>query len=336
MDESKLELKLGLLFVAALGAVLALFYLMGELTFRSAAQVSVDFSHTGNVVRNAPVKLGGVSVGHVKAIFLEPARREASNQPLPVRMVLDISNEAAASLRADAAVMVSSQGPLGEAYLELWPGHSEATYDASRPLRGVDAPRIDLVSFRLSKFLEAASQALESDPGALSKLVRGVGGLAVNLDATLTGNQAELASLLRELGSAAKDLSALARLSRAQLEPGGRLASAIDDVAQSAKIARAELPEVAKKASSALGGLAAVTSPLTEEDGQHLKGTLERANAATERLASLSARADVLLSRIEAGDGTLGAFVTDKQAYDDLKSLLADLRKHPWKMLWKD
>jgi phospholipid/cholesterol/gamma-HCH transport system substrate-binding protein len=32
----------------------------------------------------------------------------------------------------------------------------------------------------------------------------------------------------------------------------------------------------------------------------------------------------------------LGAVMQDKQVYDDLKSLLADLRKHPWKMLWKD
>ena len=39
-----------------------------------------------------------------------------------------------------------------------------------------------------------------------------------------------------------------------------------------------------------------------------------------------------------AGNGvgaeTLASSFAD--TYDDLKSLLADLRKNPWKMLWKD
>ena len=77
---------------------------------------------------------------------------------------------------------------------------------------------------------------------------------------------------------------------------------------------------------------------------QKQEGPAERAGKAVdkaveqagEKVDVLAGRADKLLSRLEAGDGTLGALMKDKQAYDDLKSLLADLRKNPWKMLWKD
>ena len=50
----------------------------------------------------------------------------------------------------------------------------------------------------------------------------------------------------------------------------------------------------------------------------------------------MALRADRILKRLEAGEGTAGAMLQDKQVYDDLKNLLSDLRKHPWKMLWKD
>jgi phospholipid/cholesterol/gamma-HCH transport system substrate-binding protein len=50
----------------------------------------------------------------------------------------------------------------------------------------------------------------------------------------------------------------------------------------------------------------------------------------------VAARAERLLARIEAGEGTLGAMQKDPQIYEDLKALITDLRKHPWKVLWKD
>ena len=79
-----------------------------------------------------------------------------------------------------------------------------------------------------------------------------------------------------------------------------------------------------------------MSGQFTEEDGKRLKDMIVKYQAAGEKVDVLAGRADRLLTKLEAGDGTLGALMKDKQAYDDLKSLLADLRKHPWKMLWKD
>src|SRR5690348_10998578 len=152
MDETRLELKVGALILLALAGVLALLWLMGELTLGSGATLVVDFSHTGNVVKGAPVKLGGVQVGKVDAIALDPARHDAKGAPLPVSMKLSLSREAFAALRSDVAVTVSSQGPLGEPYLELYAGAAPTPYDPSAPVRGIDAPRIDVVSNELARF----------------------------------------------------------------------------------------------------------------------------------------------------------------------------------------
>lgn len=335
-DESRLELKVGALLAAAIAGGLALLYLMGELHFGSAHHISVDFSHTGNAVKGAPVKMGGVPIGVIERIELLPERRGTDHEPLPVRMTLGISSEAAASLRTDSMVTVSTQGPLGEPYLELWPGSDQQPLDAKQAVRGIDPPRIDLVANRLAKFLDSASNSLENDPQAIGNLLTGVGNLSKTVDGVLTENRAQLHGLAFDLASAAKDLKVLSAMARTQLEPGGKANALLDDSAATMRLARNELPELTKKASVALGGLAAVTAPLTEEDGQRLKAMIAKYQAAGDKLDGLAARAGTLLAKIESGQGTLGALAQDKQVYDDLKSLLSELRKHPWKMLWKD
>ena len=144
MDERRLEMKVGALVLAALVGVLGLLWLMGELTLGRDTVLSVDFSHTGNVVKGAPVKLGGVVVGRVEEIHLEPDRRDPQGRPLPVRMGLSVKPEAMVALREDTRVTVATVGPLGEPYLELNPGSaSSPPLPASGgSLRGTDAPRL--------------------------------------------------------------------------------------------------------------------------------------------------------------------------------------------------
>jgi phospholipid/cholesterol/gamma-HCH transport system substrate-binding protein len=336
MDESRIELKVGALVLAAVGGVFLLLLLMGELSFGRGTVLTVDFAHTGNVVKNAPVKLAGVQVGHVESVELLPARRDADGVNLPVKMSLSITPAVAEALRTDVQVTVSSQGPLGESYLELWAGSDQRPLDPARSIRGTDAPRIDVISNRLAHFLESASSVLEKDPEAISKLVRGVGGLTTTVDGVVTENRDAMKSLATELVATAKDLRVLAATARTQLEPGGRTNALIDDAAATARAARQDWPELSKRASVALTGLANVAGPLTEEDGQRLKAMIAKYQAAGDKLDGMATRADRILTRMEAGEGSMGAFMKDKEVYDDLKSLLADLRKHPWKMLWKD
>jgi phospholipid/cholesterol/gamma-HCH transport system substrate-binding protein len=336
MDESRLELKVGALVLAALLGAFTLLVLMGEVSLGGGKKITVDFSHTGNVVKNAPVKLGGVVVGKVEEVELLASRRDARGDPMPVKMTLGISNDAAESLRTDAMVTVSSVGPLGESYLEVSSGSAKDPHDPKVAIRGIDSPRIDLVSNRLAKFLEAASSVLENDPEAISKLVRGVGGLTTTVDGVLTENREDFKTLASELSVAAADLRVLAGLARKQMEPGGKANALIDDAAATAKVARADLPELSKQASVALGGIARVSGPLTEEDGQRLKAMIARYQAAGEKLDSIATRADRVLAKLEAGEGSLGAAMKDPAVYDELKTLLTDVRKNPWKLLWKD
>jgi phospholipid/cholesterol/gamma-HCH transport system substrate-binding protein len=337
MDEHRLEIKVGALVLAALVGVLGLLWLMGELRLGRGEELHVDFSHTGNVVKGAPVKLGGVEVGRVEEILLLPDRRDASGTSLPVRMNLAVAPEALKALRADVRVTVATVGPLGEPYLELNPGSAAASpLPPGSTVRGTDAPRLDVIAQQITQFLDTMSAMLGKDPDVVASLATNVSRLAKTLESVVAENRVEVRTLTTELSAAAKDMRQLAQLSRAALQPGGSGAKLLNDAAFAAAVMKTELPGLTNSAERTLEGLASVIGPLTPEDGQKLKLALERYTAAGVQLEQLASRADRVLARIEAGEGTGGALLKDPTLYDELRTLVTDLRKHPWKILWKD
>jgi phospholipid/cholesterol/gamma-HCH transport system substrate-binding protein len=152
----------------------------------------------------------------------------------------------------------------------------------------------------------------------------------------LTENREDFKTLTHELVAAVHDLRTLAQVSKSQLEPGGKANALLDDAAATAHWARKDLPEISNDAKTLLRHVNGLSAQLTEDDVKSAKRMLAEYKSAGEKLNALADRSERLLQKLESGDGTLGALLKDKQAYDDLKSLLADLRKHPWKMLWKD
>jgi phospholipid/cholesterol/gamma-HCH transport system substrate-binding protein len=160
--------------------------------------------------------------------------------------------------------------------------------------------------------------------------------LTRNVDEVLGENREQIGVLATELSQAAKDLRALSALARGHLEPGGRGDALLKDAATTARALRQEVPELSADARRLLGQLAALSDQLTAEDVQQVRLAVSRYAAAGEKLESLAARGDRLLGQIEAGEGLLGQLQQDPTLYRDLKALVEDLRKHPWKILWKD
>ena len=44
----------------------------------------------------------------------------------------------------------------------------------------------------------------------------------------------------------------------------------------------------------------------------------------------------VIIQRVESGEGTLGKLLMDDHLYRDLEDLIADLKRHPWKLLHRE
>jgi phospholipid/cholesterol/gamma-HCH transport system substrate-binding protein len=39
---------------------------------------------------------------------------------------------------------------------------------------------------------------------------------------------------------------------------------------------------------------------------------------------------------LKSGQGTIGALLTDREMYDDIREMMKDLKRHPWKFIWKE
>ena len=55
----------------------------------------------------------------------------------------------------------------------------------------------------------------------------------------------------------------------------------------------------------------------------------------TENLATLSESVRTIVERLKNGEGTIGKLLTEEKIYNDLEAFVADIKKHPWKLLNK-
>ena len=304
----------------------------------------MDFSHTGNVVEGAPVKLGGVAVGRVEEIRARsPSGATRDGEPLPVRMEVSVEPEALEALHEDA------RGDGGDAWARwasrTWscgPGSADAPPLAGRRHPARRRTRRDWIWSRCGSPASSRRRAgcWRRTRTALDTLVTSVSGITQSVDAILGDNREEIAGLAGELQAAARDLRALAALARKTMEPGGKGARLLDDAAASARVLREDVPQLSGDAKKVLGQMATLSGELGPEDVQQLKLALERYSAAGEKLERLATRGEQVMARLEPmldpDAGTLGALASDPALYEDLKALVEDLRKHPWKILWKD
>lgn len=54
-----------------------------------------------------------------------------------------------------------------------------------------------------------------------------------------------------------------------------------------------------------------------------------------QNLDEASAALSEIMNKINRGDGTAGKFITDEAIYTDTKEFIADIKKHPWKLIRK-
>jgi len=75
-----------------------------------------------------------------------------------------------------------------------------------------------------------------------------------------------------------------------------------------------------------------VSDPEVKES---LKTTLKNSSEMIMDFKNFVASASRVLDKIEKGEGTIGKLISDDKIYEDLKYLVEDLKKNPWKLLRK-
>jgi len=340
VSERSLEIKVGAFVLLGLVLLVGFVLVLGNVSFGGGETIHVEYGFSGAVHEGAPVEVSGVSVGRVSKVeFLGAGVRDKDGRPLLVRLTLSLEPRARDVVRTDTKFVVSTQGVLGAPYVEILPGEMRGTVLADgATVRGVDPPRTDLLMARLYTFLDGLTDALSKDKDVLHDLFASGGSLAKTLDQVLAENREGLTKGLGDVLAALSDLRKVAHQAAVETGKGGDLHVLIANARDAVSVLHEDLPPLLARAQvvgDELARLSKVSGKLDANDAQHLKEALAHYDELGKRLDKVSGDLQALLTRVDRGEGTVGALLQDDQIYDDLKELVRDLKAHPWKVLWK-
>ena len=157
----RLEFAVGAFLLLALGSllVLAIASTNGKFGFgESTYSLKARFTNLGQLRPMAPVKIGGVPIGKVASIELDP-------QKLDAVVVLDIDRRYK-DLSVDTTASILTGGLLGESYIGLQPGGDPTVLKPGDEI-SFTTPAVDLVQLA-GKYIFGAGGSKPADDAAQS------------------------------------------------------------------------------------------------------------------------------------------------------------------------
>lgn len=337
---------MGAFVLLGVAVLMALVLVLSDVSFESSTRIHVDYNYSGGLKVGAPVKMSGISIGRVEALSLvdeamgpaAPRDDLGRNAPARVRATLDLESAVAQTLTDDCRFYVGMQGLIGEAYVEAARGGGGQMMEEGAVVRGVDAPKLHVMILRLSNTLGTLTRLLGStDESDLGELGQSVASLLKTLDEVLGQNKEELGKAVKDLAASATELREISIAMARALGNGDKLERLIDDGSAIAGTLRARVPALLARAEETLNEVEGLTKSLKDSaDPVVLEATLKDVREASERLALVARDAQILTESVRRGEGTIGALLSDATIYEDVKELLRDLKRHPWKLLYRE
>jgi phospholipid/cholesterol/gamma-HCH transport system substrate-binding protein len=338
MRDRGIEFKVGALIVAGLAVFAGFIFLLGNFSLRSGYTLSVDYGFSGNIQPGAPVKVSGIKVGKVKGVeFVGGREVDRSGRRIQVRVRVWVEDRVRDSIRRDAEFFINTSGVLGEQYLEIVPGddYQHPPLGEGVVVRGIDPPRTDLIVARLYVVLDQLSRVLTEDRDFISNLLKNGAGAVAELERLLRENRGELGRLIGSAGALAGQASVTLEKVNRGLEPPvvARAVRHADDLLVTANTT---IAQVSPDARALLRDALRVTGLISQERLDRAIKVADGAVAATGKAGHLIDNVDGMVTDLRKGKGTAGALLVREEIYADLREMIRDLKRNPWKFFWKE
>ncbi len=350
-----IEVKVGALVLFSLGLLVAFVFVLGDFSLSRGFEFNVDFDNAGGLKPGADVAIAGFNVGTVQELqFRESGRTGPGESAVAVRAKLSVREEYSDSIRESSKYYITTSGVLGEPYIEIVTESLDAPPIADgSSVRGVDPPRMDMIVSRGAKLLEVLIDLLENPEISTKDLIKNTATLVATINDILSSNRADIDGtvaglrrsvdkadtllaalnlgvedgqpineLIVDLRASAKDLrrtSSSAR--RIADEVDGRIKPTLDEVDSTLKTARA---------------VADSADRLIVANEPKLTRAIDDVEIAAANAKTISADGKAIVAKVKNGEGTVGQLLNDREIYDDLKELMRQIKRKPWKIIWKE
>ncbi len=291
------KLKVGIVVtVALLILIFTVFFAGGiEGLFSPKIEIKAQIKDVRGLRKGSPVWISGIEIGSVKSIDL--------HAEYGTLVTISIDKNSAKYVRKDSTVTVQTIGLLGDKYIEIGPGASDAApIAAGDTIKGVEQVEIkDIVKAGSNTFVKITEFIGELDT-FLKKIEKSATGIANSK--FLTDPQ-----LYDNLQDASKSLSAILKDFK---ESEGTLKKLAKDPSLYNKMlsATSSVEEFGKKATEGSGSL----KKLAEDPALY------------ENLSKASKQLSDILEKIEAGEGVAGSLIKDKKLESEFKESVSELK----------
>jgi phospholipid/cholesterol/gamma-HCH transport system substrate-binding protein len=338
MRDRGIEFKVGILIVCALVILGGFVFVLGNFSLRSGYTLYVDYNFSGNIQPGAPVKVSGIKVGKVKEVEFIGGKVDArTGRRVQVRLHVWVENRVRDTIRQDAEFFVNTSGVLGEQYLEIVPGsHDQPALAPGTILPGVDPPRTDLIVARLYEVLDSISTLLREDRDLIRDLLANSAGTVKELNALLTENREAIGKLIVAAEGLANETSLVMADFRRGLGDPAIIGRTMRDADQLLVSTTTALDTLTPRVGTLVDDATRVTALVTEERIERTLDVADGAVAITGKGGRLVDNLDGLVTDLRKGKGTAGALLVREEVYADVREMIRDLKRNPWKFFWKE
>ena len=333
-DESGLARQLRWGFCSALVLVGGLGYLLSTAgrTVGRGAKVVIQLAHPGPLRAGARLWLAGSVVGEVRDVRW----RRTQAGKLGVDLEVFIGRDALARIPSNSVPFVITPSLLGEAGLEIGPplGSPDGQVALARPLSdgdvlvGADPPNLDDFLVKTERSLSEVLGLAREDGPAAKELARAVDDFLDHLrgvehEPGRAGRILDQGTIVVErTRDLVASLRAAGGLGRARAAGTG-LGAALDELGP-------ELRAFGRRADELQARL---TLTLPAEQRDRARVALDSLSKTARTFARLTADIQRLVAYVERGDGALGAFLQDRELFDDLHETHRIIKSQPLRFL---
>ncbi len=347
--ETAIEVKVGALVLFSLALLTAFVLILGDFSFNDGMEFHVQFDNAAGLKPGADVAIAGITVGSVSKLkFIRNENTvDTGMHAVAVQVTVRLNPLYQDSVRVDSKFYITTRGLLGEPYIEI----STLSFDAKAVaagdiLRGVDPPRMEIIVGKASDLLDTLSEMLDTPSGDASELISATTLFMKNVGGMVGDNRDNIDASIDNLRLTTEQANQLLATLNTTIGDGQDVRTIIADAKTASRSARNIAGKLDKELDPMLADATATLSSarkigdtaeriLVEREPQ-IASTVDNLHASSESVVRMTKDGEKLLTKVMAGEGTVGALLVEREIYEDMKELLRVIKQQPWKILWKE
>ncbi len=210
----KAEVKVGIMFIAAIVMVTLFAYYLGALNpFSSGYELNVAYNYAGGIEVGSPVRVMGIKVGKVQDIRFDPDGKMPDGEETKLLVRITVSKKAWKTIRQDSQFFINLAGVIGEKFVEISPGTTaQPEFENGQLVRGEDPPRIDQLISQSYGLAGKIFDMVEKNEGSVIDTIKMMNSLVTNLNKLLkqvdqTTQNKDAIQLLKNLTTLSSDMA---------------------------------------------------------------------------------------------------------------------------------